>query len=74
MMYEVIGNSPLGTVGAVQDTLITPRLSTGTALTVSWLGLGGSECKDIIIIYIENIVVSQHCIEHLFFSAYYGTL
>ena len=34
MLYPVIGNSPLGTVGAVQDTLITPRLLTGTALTV----------------------------------------
>ena len=46
MMYPVIGNSPLGTVGGPQDTLITPRLLTATALTVCWLGLGGAECKD----------------------------
>ena len=34
MRYLVLGNSPLGTVGALQDTLITPGLSTGIAYTV----------------------------------------
>ena len=35
-----MGNSPLGTVGALQDTLITPGLSTGIACTVLRLGWG----------------------------------
>lgn len=56
----MIGNSLIGTVGADQDTLITPRLPTGMALTVPWLGNGGSAKA-----LIENIIVSQHCHEHL---------
>ena len=31
MLYPVMGNSPLGTVGALQDTWITPDMLTATA-------------------------------------------
>ena len=42
MLYPVMDSSPLGTVGAIQDTLITPGLSTGTAMTVLSVGAGAT--------------------------------
>ena len=47
MLYPVMGNSPLGTVGALQDTLITPGLSTGiacTAVMLEWGAPTDSKC------------------------------
>ena len=40
MLYSVMGNSPLGTVGVIQDILIIPTLLTATACTVVGLGWG----------------------------------
>ena len=45
-----------GHSGCSPEHIITPRLLTATALTVSWLGLGGSA---------RNIIVSQDCMENV---------